>query len=141
LIASGGIPKPAYNAFKLLHKLGDRRIALDSDSALLTRRADGTLVLALWNYSPPEQTGVPRTVTLRFENAKTHNAIISRVDHEHGDFRSVYAKMGSPRYPTQQQIQELRQAAELLNSETRKLKNDELVLTLPADGLALIELK
>jgi hypothetical protein len=24
-----------------------------SDSALLTRRKDGTLVLALWNYAPP----------------------------------------------------------------------------------------
>jgi xylan 1,4-beta-xylosidase len=141
LIATGGIPKPAYNAFKLLHKLGNRRIALDSDSALLTRREDGTLVLAVWNYAAPEQTGLQRTVILHFENAKARTAIISRLDHEHGDFHSVYEKMGSPRYPTQTQDQELRQSAELPSPESRKMKNGELTLTLPAQSLALIELK
>ena len=141
LIAAGGIPKPAYNAFKLLHKLGDQRLVLDSDSALLTRRNDGTLVLALWNYAPPGQTGSTRAVTLHFSGAKPRHATISRVDREHGDFHSVYEKMDSPRYPTRVQIQDLRAAAELPGPETRKLKNDELVLTLPAHGFALIELK
>jgi xylan 1,4-beta-xylosidase len=141
LIAAGGIPKPAYNAFNLLHKLGSQRIALDSDSVLLTRRDDGTLVLAVWNYAPPEQSGSAKTVTLRFQNAKIRIATISRVDHEHGDFHGVYEKMGSPRYPTQQQIQELRQSAQLPNPETSKVKNGELTLTLPSQGLAVIELK
>ena len=63
LIAADGIPKPAFNAFKLLHQLGDQRIELDSDSALLTRRKDGSLVLALWNYAPPEQPGAPYALT------------------------------------------------------------------------------
>jgi xylan 1,4-beta-xylosidase len=141
LIAAGGIPKPAYNAFKLLHKLGTKRIMLDSDTALLTRRDDGTLVLALWNYAPPEQTGLPRIVTLHFKNVKPRAAAISRLDHEHGDFHSVYEKMGSPRYPTQTQVQELHRSAELPGPESRKLKNDELTLTIPAQSLALIELK
>jgi xylan 1,4-beta-xylosidase len=141
LIATDDIPKAAYNAFKLLHKLGNQRILLDSDSALLTRRDDGTLVLALWNYSPPEQRGVPKTLMLQFRSAKVRRAVISRVDGEHGDVRSAYEKMGSPRYPTQDQIRELRRAAELPNPESRKLKNNELNLTLPAQGLALIELK
>jgi len=140
LIASGGIPKPAYNAFKLLHMLGEKRIALDSDSALLTRRQDGTLVVVVWNYAPPEQTGLPKTVNFHFKNAKPRIAIISRVDHEHGDFHSVYERMGSPRYPSQAQIEVLRQAARL-NPEIRKLKNDALTVTLPAQGLAVIELK
>ena len=41
LIAEDDIPKPAFNAFKLLHRLGDQRIAVDSGSALVTRAADG----------------------------------------------------------------------------------------------------
>ena len=49
LIAEDNLPKPAFNAFKLLHHLGNARIALDSDSALLTKRSDGTLVMAVWN--------------------------------------------------------------------------------------------
>ncbi len=141
LIAVGGIPKPAYNAFKLLHKLGDQRLALESDSALLTRRSDGTLVLALWNYAPPGQTGSPRSFSVKFKNAKSRLATISRVDHEHGDFHVLYEKIGSPRYPTQAQIRDLRRAAELPDPESRNLKGDELNVTLPAHGLAVVELK
>jgi len=141
LIAAGGIPKPAYNAFKILHQLGDQRIEMNSDSALLTRRNDGTLALAIWNYAPPGEMGLARTITLRFENTKQQSVAISRLDHEHGDFHSVYEEMNSPRYPTPPQIQQLRRASELPEPETLKLKGDELTLTLPPHGLALIELK
>ena len=141
LIAVDDIPKPSYNAFKLLHQLGDQRITLNSDSALLTRRNDGTLVLALWDYAPPDQAGSPRTFVLRFRNAEAKVALISRVDRDHGDVHPVYERMGSPRYPTGTQIAELRSAAELPKVETRELKNGELTLTLPAHGLAVIELK
>jgi xylan 1,4-beta-xylosidase len=141
LIAAGGIPKPAYNAFKLLHQLGDQRIALDSESALLTRRNDGTLVIAVWNYAPPGELGSPKTVTLQLKNTKARHASISRVDSDHGDFHAVYQKMGSPRYPTQTQITDLRHATNLPSPEDRKLKDSQLTLTLPAHGLAVIELK
>jgi xylan 1,4-beta-xylosidase len=140
LIAEDSIPKPAFNAFKLLHKLGDERIQLDSDFALLTRRKDGTLVLAVWNYAEPGQPGSPKTISLSFMG-KAKEAVISRVDSAHGDIHSTYEKMGSPQYPTQKQIQELRQAAELPAPERQSLKNGELKLTLPAHGLAVIEVK
>jgi len=141
LLAADGIPKPAFNAFKLLHNLGEERISLDSDSALLTRRKNGSLVLAIWNYTPPEQSGSPRTITLHLKGTKAKLALISRLDHDHGDFHSVYEKMGAPRYPSQTQIGELREAAELPPPEVRQIKNDEVTLTLPGHGLAVIELK
>ena len=43
LIAEDGVPKPSFNAFKLLHKLGEQRIAAGSESALVTRRPDGNI--------------------------------------------------------------------------------------------------
>lgn len=141
LIAIDGIPKPAFNAFKILHLLGDSRIELDSDSVLVTRRSDGSVVLAVWNYAPPGNTGSPRDFTVHFKGRSVTQAVISHVDPEHGDVRSAYEKMGSPRYPTQAQIQELRRAAELPRPEVRQLKNDELFLTLPAHGLAVVEVK
>ena len=61
LIAEDDIPKPALNAFAMLHRLGDRRIKLDSDSALATRRADGSLAVALWNYAAPYGNGAAYT--------------------------------------------------------------------------------
>ena len=140
LIAADNIPKPAYNVFKLLHSLGDQRLALDSDSALLTRRPDGTFVLAVWNYAPPESEGASRTMTLQFKNINANRAFIFRVDLDHGDVHSTYQQMGSPRYPTMEQIQVLRKAAELPEPEI-KHTNNALILTMPAKGLAVIELK
>ena len=141
LLAEGGIPKPAYQAFALLHKLGDQRISLNSDSALLTRSPDGSLVMALWNYASPGQTGASRSVTVRFQHITASNVAVWRLDAKHGDFHNAYAKMGSPAYLTQAQVQQLRQAAEIPTPETRALKNDELTFEIPAQGLVLIELK
>jgi len=141
LIAEDGIPKPAFNAFKLLHQLGDERIDLDSDSALLTRRKDGALVLAVWNYAPPDQAGSSRTFTLRLKDANAKLALVSLLDHDHGDVQSTWEKMGKPRYPSMKQIEELRHAADLPSPETRRIKDGELSITLPSHGLALIELK
>jgi xylan 1,4-beta-xylosidase len=140
LIAAGGIPKPAFNVFALLHKLGDQRIALDSDSALLTRAKDGTLVLALWNYAPPEGGGSPRTIALQFKGKSPSRATIGRVDRDHGDVRVAYEKMGSPRYPTSSQIKTLRQASKS-SVEVRKIQGGTLNIELPPQGLAVLELK
>ena len=141
LLAEDGIPKPGYNAFKLLHTLGDQRADLNSNSALLTRRSDGTFVTAVWNYAPPGQSGATKTFTLRLKGTNARHALISRVDHDHGDFHSTYEKMGSPQYPTQAQIQQLRRATDLPPPEDEPIENAQLTITIPAHGLAVIELK
>jgi xylan 1,4-beta-xylosidase len=151
LLAEDGIPKPAFAAFALLHRLGDERIAVDSSFALVTRRHDGTRVIAVWNYAPSADasssgagsfnTGSPKTITLKFKGHSAKHALISRVDSEHGDPHSAYEKMGSPRYPTEAQIETLRSAAHLPAPERRDLHDGELTLTLPSQGLAIIEVK
>jgi xylan 1,4-beta-xylosidase len=142
LIAAGDIPKPSYNAFKVLHRLGNERISVDSPSVLVTREKDGSLVVAVWNLVPPEQTGVSKTIHLRFEHlAGTRRAYVSRVDRDHGDVHPAYEKMGQPRYPTREQLRALQQAAQLPPAEIRDLNNGELTLDLAPDGLAVIEVK
>jgi xylan 1,4-beta-xylosidase len=147
LIAAGSIPKPAFTAFKLLHQLGDERIALDSESALVTRAAGGSLVVAVWNlvspdYTPSSQAGAAKTVLIKIKNlGGARRAYISRADGEHGDPGPIYAKMGSPAYPTQEQLKTLREPALVVSPEIRELKNGELRLTLPANGLAVIRIR
>jgi len=141
LMAAGSIPKPSYNAFKLLHLLGDERIALDADSALLTRRKDGALVLALWNLFPPGQSGPAKTMTLEVKGVNARLAYVSRVDESHGDVLPAYEKMGSPTYPTAAQLQSLRKSSELPAPEKQELKNGKLTVTIPPNGLAVIELR
>lgn len=151
LVAAGGLPKPAYNAFKVLHELGDKRLKVESDHVLATRRADGTLVLAVWNYAPSgldqdadkadKAKSEPITLTLKFANANAQSAKIERVDAEHGDLRGAYAKMGSPQYPTPAQIKTLREIAQLPAAENVPIKDRSLSVTLPPQGLAVIEIK
>jgi xylan 1,4-beta-xylosidase len=141
LIAEGGIPKPAFAAFEVLHNLGEERLAVDSDDALVTRKKDGSFVVAVWNYAPPENPGASKTFTLRFKGKRFKQAAISRVDGQHGDAHAVYEKMGAPRYPSQAQIAALRHAAQLPAPESSKVSNGELTLTVPPYGLAVIELK
>jgi xylan 1,4-beta-xylosidase len=142
LLAAGSVPKPAYNAFQLLHRLGEERLTLDSDSALLTRRQDGTLVVALWNLVSPGQSGPPKSMTLQLKDgARARRAYISRVDQSDGDVLPAYEKMGSPAYPTAAQLKALRQAAEIPPPQVQKLSGGALTVTIPPDGLALIELR
>jgi xylan 1,4-beta-xylosidase len=142
LLAAGGVPKPSFNAFEVLHHLGTERIVVDSDSALVTRRADGSLAIALWNYFPPGETGVAKQVTLRFEGITGKRGVtVQRSDSGNGSVWAAYEKMGKPRYPTQQQLAELRKAAELPAPEARTFDGSELKITLPPYGLALVEIR
>ena len=142
LIAAGGLPKPAFNAFKLLHMLGDARLANPSTSTLVTRRRDGGLVLAAWNLFLPEEQGAPTTVTIKLAgSASVHSALVHRLDAAHGSLLPSYRAMGSPTNPTVQQTAELRRAASLQPPEQIPVKDREFTLTLPPHGLALIELK
>ena len=145
LIAAGGIPKPAYNAFRLLHQLGDERLTLasnsTSDSVLATRRRDGTLVVAAWNLGPPGTAGSDKNVKLTFRETRASQVMVSRVDPEHGDVHKAYLAMGSPRYPTEAQIRQLRSAAELSAPEVYALKNGSVTIKIPAHGLVLLEVK
>lgn len=141
LIAAGGLPKPSFNAFKLLHGLGDQRIPVNSDSTLATRRADGTLAIAVWNLFLPEESGAPKEVTLNLKGITGERRVeIHRLDAEHGSLLRAYEIMGRPVNPTREQIQKLRKAAELPAPETRRLTQGRITLSLPPHGLALIEI-
>jgi len=141
LIAAGGIPKPAFNAFALLHQLGEQRLQSDADGVLVTRRADGALVVALWNYTPLEGPRTARHVVLTVHNIAAGSATVATVDAGHGNFRPAYEAMGSPRYPTQSQLATLRAAAALPAPAARPLDSGRLELDLPADALTLVTIR
>ena len=142
VIGEDRLPKASYNAFKVLHRLGEERIAEASDSALVTRRKDGTLAIAVWNLFLPEEAGRPKTVTIAVKGLTgPRRATIWRVDSTHGSPLGAYDAMGQPVDPTQKQIEELRRAAELPPPTTGYFRDGKLRLVLPPDGLALIELR
>ena len=142
LIASGRIKKPSFYDFSLMHELGDERLANPADDVLVTRRKDGGLVVAAWNLVDMNRvaSGVPITLRLSFKGVSPSARItIQRVDQTHGNPLRAYHSMGSPRYPTQAQIEEMNKASALPAPEMEKLKSGVLELNLPVNGLAVIE--
>jgi xylan 1,4-beta-xylosidase len=145
LVAVDDIPKPAFNAFALLHKLGDTRLRPDLDSALVTRRKDGTLVIALWNYAAPPRDKGPAGGTKTFElelkgTPGRLTARISRVDSDHGNVLKTFNAIGQPAFPTKAQIEQLQAAATLPPTEAIGVTNGQLSVAVPSQGLVLLEI-
>jgi xylan 1,4-beta-xylosidase len=140
LLAERSIPKAAFNDFALLHRLGETRLDVSSDSALVTRRKDGTLAVALWNLFLPEEAGTAKRVTLRFKGVTASSARVTMVDKEHGSPLPEWEKMGRPESPTVAQIEELRKAAAMPAAKTVTVKDGSLTLTLEPHALAVVEI-
>jgi xylan 1,4-beta-xylosidase len=138
LIAERGIPKAAFRAFQLLHQLGDQRLPSDSENVLITKRSDGTLVLALWNYAEPERSGTPRIFRLQVKGADFGSYRLLMIDDEHGSSLPKWVAMGKPNYPTPDQIAQLRGASSMPSPVTQRISEP---ITLPGHGLALVELR
>jgi xylan 1,4-beta-xylosidase len=142
LMAEDGIPKPAFDAFELLHTLGTQRLPVAADDVLATRRKDGAVVIAAWNLVEPGAGGADKTIDFDVKGvAADARATVRRVDAAHGDTLDAWKKMGSPKYPTQAQIAALRKAAEIGPPQVQALHGSQLTLTLPPMGLALIEIR
>jgi xylan 1,4-beta-xylosidase len=140
LLAERSIPKAAFNDFALLHQLGDIRLDVDSNSALVTGTKDGLLRIAVWNLFLPEESGSTKTYRLHFKNPGSLQFVrVSVVDKEHGSPLPAWEKMGHPQYLSVSQIKELRKAAALPAAQQHPLKNGSVTLVLPPHSLALVE--
>lgn len=142
LLAEDDIPKPSFRAFSIFHKLGSVRLAANEDDVLVTKRRDGTLVLAAWNLVEPGTEGNEKTITFQLKDLSAHPHVsISRVDAQHGDTLAAWKKMGEPSYPTREQIAELKKDSEIGAAETQEIRGNQLTVQLPPMGLAVIEIR
>jgi len=142
LRAEGGINKPSYYDFSLLHKLGDQRLANSFSNVIVTKRKDGTLVIAVWNLVDPDKVGSIKTVRLTFDGVLTNTAAsMSLVDDQHGNTLAAYKAMGSPHYPTEEQIRQLNASTALPPPSEHHLQGNYLDVDLEPDALAIVEVK
>ncbi|HEX7855060.1 MAG TPA: hypothetical protein VF503_15330 [Sphingobium sp.] len=147
------IAKPSFNTYKLLHQLGTDRLTADGP-VLATQRGDGKPAMMVWNLADVEQpSGIPgqshvrvvrgsaRRVSLEMRGARPGQAVaVSFVDQERGSPMPAWRAMGSPQYPTNEQLRSLRTAADIARPLRMRLdRRSRLSLDLPAEGVALVE--
>lgn len=150
LLAADHIPKPAFNVFLALHQLGERRLAVASESALATEDARH-ISLALWNYGPPDGTGATYTppppglspakdFKLHFAGIpKNARVEILRVDEDHGNVLKEFNAMGRPPGDlTQAQVAKLQTAGAMAPAEHERLRGGTLSVSVPRQGLAVV---
>jgi xylan 1,4-beta-xylosidase len=142
LRAEGGINKPSFYDFELLHKLGNQRIANAHRDILVTKRDDASLVIAVWNLVDPDEKGSPKRIRLTFAGLPSNAlASISRVDDDHGNSLRAYKAMGSPQYPTGEQVNKLNETTKLPPPVAQRLEGNQLDLDLQVNALVLVEIK
>lgn len=154
IMAARNIPRPSFNTFKLLARLGDTAVQA-SGPAIASRTAEGHGAILVWNLAEATQpAGIPgasserhvvgsaRQVAVTIAGARPGQRVkVSYVDMARGSPFPAWRAMGSPQYPTRDQLAKLRAAAELPAPETRRLgRHLDLTLDLPPEGVALIEL-
>ena len=96
--------------------------------------------MAIWNEFLPEESGESKEFTIRLlgRTEKLH-AEIYRLDSTHGSPLHRYSEMGNPVNATPKELEELRRSAELSPAVTKSLSHGEIKITLPPQGLALLE--
>ncbi|WP_243692142.1 glycosyl hydrolase [Caulobacter sp. BK020] len=154
LFSARNVARPTFNTFKLMNRLGERRVKAVGP-ALATRRNRGGGAVMVWNLAEAQQasgipgansvrkvTGEAKRYTVRLKGAKPGQAVkVSYVDMERGSPYPAWRVLGSPQYPTREQLAKIRAAAELPAPQGLTLnKAGEVVVDLPPEGVALIEL-
>ncbi|MDD5645295.1 MAG: beta-xylosidase [bacterium] len=113
-----GIPKPAFRAFELLHRLGNEKIATstdkDSNVGAFATKKKGKYTLILYNHNIPKASIKEELVRVIIEKGKLPRfAEITRIDENHSNPKKEWARLGSPAYPDKGIIAKLKKSSEL----------------------------
>jgi xylan 1,4-beta-xylosidase len=141
LRAKGGINKPSYYAYSLLHQLGTERLANSSENVIVTKTPQGGLAIGVWNLVDPDSKGLPKTMVFAFRGLPPSARVsVQRVDGDHGNVLKKYAEMGSPVDPMPAQVEELNRETALGPPQQLQLENGKLKLTLSENALMLLKI-
>ena len=161
LLGVRGVPRPSFNTFKLLHRLGPVRLDCTEGPVLATRRRDGSLAILAWNLIPVPKgkrgfmgdpllqtqdvytsLGPPLKMRIAIPPGRRKPIVaLTRVDSTHGSAAEAYKKMGNPAYPSASQIEDLIQAAQLMAAEDLLVDAQHCVsFTMEANSVVLLEI-
>jgi len=142
LRAKGGINKPSYYDYGLLHQLGFERIAVSNQNVIATKSPNGGLAIAAWNLVDPDKHGSTQVLDFTVMHVPADARVtIQRVDDDHCNVLRRYEAMGKPLDPTPAQVELLNRETALPAPEQSHLEGGKLTLKLMPNTLALIKIQ
>ncbi len=143
-----GVPKPAYRAFELLHRLGENILQVDgqhptADVWVVTNK--DSVQIMITNWALPRHDIKTEAITVRLGNfGKAKKTYIERIDDDHCNARKEWIAMGSPGSLMPAQVATLEKVSTLVK-EPFKLKNDGTSVVaevnMPPQSIALITIE
>jgi xylan 1,4-beta-xylosidase len=120
LLTIDGVAKPAYRAFELLHRLGDRLCAVAGEhptvDVWVTRTGRHVTVLVT-NGAMPRHAIRRELVVVELRGAMgARSAFAERIDDDHANPRRAWRDMGQPERPMPGQVAELERASALVRT-------------------------
>ncbi|MEZ0537045.1 hypothetical protein ACAG39_07290 [Caldicellulosiruptoraceae bacterium PP1] len=132
LITINGVKKPAYNAFKMLRMLGNKRIDASikdkpENIGIVATKEENKYQILLWNYIPPisgmeeydKLYDMDKAINCKFsieidglENSK-YTLKKYLIDDYHSNSFTKWNELGKPKAPTQEQLDILKQSMDL----------------------------
>jgi len=117
LLTLHGVPKPAYRAFELLHRLGTEQLLVDgiheTVSVWAVRQETSVTVLAT-NHALPRHSIKGETVNVRISEAREPRHVhVERIDEAHANPQRAWREMGAPEYLSALQLEHLHAASRM----------------------------
>ncbi|MDQ6904443.1 MAG: glycosyl hydrolase, partial [Bacteroidota bacterium] len=143
-----GIPKPAYRAYQLLHRLGNELLKVkgthETVDVWMVRKKD-MINIMITNWALPRHPIKTEMIKVQLDNIKqVKTSFIERIDDDHANARKTWIDMGSPGSLTPNEVYELELASALIMEPfaTRRQKGSVFVeLTVPPQGVAYITIE
>jgi xylan 1,4-beta-xylosidase len=143
-----GIPKPAYRAYEILHRLGDRILKVEELHATVDcfiTRQENKIQIIVNNYARPHHPVKTENVIIHLEDvAQILSSSIERIDDEHANPRAAWVEMGSPPSLKPAMVAALEKASQLTKKEIKipiHGTTAEITVAIPPQGTALITLE
>jgi xylan 1,4-beta-xylosidase len=150
LFTADGIEKPVFNAFRILGKMGTRRIGFNcSETGVVNGLAslgnDNSVQIMVYNYNEDVKAREMKEidVSVRFPEPGLYRLKHYRIDQEFSNSYSVWKSLGKPLVPDERQMKLIksRQGLELLEPERTidvKDKATTLSFNLPHHSVSLM---
>lgn len=143
-----GVPKPAYRAFELLHRLGNELLPVEGIHGTVdvwVVKKPGIMHILITNWALPLHDIKTELIVIQLRNlAEPDSAYIERIDEDHGNAPKAWYDMGEPDYLNDGQIHTLNMLS-LLRKERIPVKyeNNLLIMetVMPPQSVACITIE